>query len=345
MVRSIAAYRSTAAIHVRVSTYVHTLIHPFVTVAYILSISCIHFRCIFDPMTEKDMISEEDIETKNAPVFAGEVGCDIMRIYFNGARKQRVLNPEQELHLTRKVRAGDFDARQKMIEHNLRLVISIARHYENRGVALADLIEEGNLGLMHALEKFEPELGFRFSTYATCWIRQYIERAIMNQSRTIRLPVHAAKKLNVILREMRASGGPDGGVEIVASRVGLPVEKIWQLLAQSESVVSLDMPLDIDPALSLSETIQDEKVLSPDAALEMAEMKKFVGAWVDELDSRQRAVIEKRFGFRGQETMTLEKVAESMGLTMERIRQIQVEALKQLRKRLAAEGVCKEMLL
>ncbi len=274
--------------------------------------------------------------------FPEEVGYDVTQIYFRDVRRWNVLGQEQERHLSRRARAGDFEARQKMIEHNLRLVINIARHYENRGLALSDLIEEGNLGLIHALEKFEPDFGFRFSTYATCWIRQYIERAIMNQSRCIRLPIYMVKRLNAIRREMNREDESD--FESIAGRLGIKVDSVHEALKQNEWILSLDAPLEVDPSLSLGESIEDENGIPPDMASEQGEMRRIVEACVDELDPRQRAVIEKRFGFRGQESMTLDQVAKSMGLTMERIRQIQIEAIRQIRRRLAMEGIRKEML-
>lgn len=274
-------------------------------------------------------------------------GYDVTQLYFNEIGRKALLTADEERHLTRLVRQGDFKARQKMIEHNLRLVVNIAKRYVNRGVVLLDLIEEGNLGLIHALEKFDPELGFRFSTYATWWIRQNIERAIMNQSRTIRLPVHVVKELNAILRTMRdmESTQDEKSAANVATRLDIPVENVRWALRQNERMVSLDAPLDIDPMLSIGESIQDDQNLAPDMMLEQREMQKIVVEWIEELGSKQREVIEKRYGFNGEETMTLEQLAKCLGLTRERIRQIQIEALQQLKKRFISQGIFKEMLL
>jgi RNA polymerase nonessential primary-like sigma factor len=175
---------------------------------------------------------------------------DVTQLYLNEIGANPLLTAEEELRLAAPVRAGDFDARQTMIERNLRLVVNIAKHYLNRGIPLLDLVEEGNLGLMHALEKFDPERGFRFSTYATWWIRQNIERAIMNQSRTIRLPVHVVKELNQVLRAQRhieATANGESSLEAIAGRLGKTIDEVRKLLALSEHTASLDAPLDIDP--------------------------------------------------------------------------------------------------
>lgn len=287
-------------------------------------------------------------EDRQPDGFADDSNFDVTQIYFNEIGQKALLTPEQERDLARMVRIGDFDARQKMIEHNLRLVVNIAKRYASRGVALLDLIEEGNLGLIHALEKYDPELGFRFSTYATWWIRQNIERAIMNQSRTIRLPVHVVKELNSILKAMRDMENEDdieNNLENVAARLNMPVENVRWTLRQNERMVSLDAPLDIDPMLSIGESIQDENNLPPDMMLEQVEMHAIVVEWIRELSVKHREVIERRYGFNSEDTMTLEELAKCMGLTRERIRQIQIEALQLLKRRFAHHGIHKEMLL
>jgi RNA polymerase nonessential primary-like sigma factor len=225
--------------------------------------------------------------------------------------------------------------------------VNIAKHYVNRGVALADLIEEGNLGLIHALEKFDPERGFRFSTYATWWIRQYIERAIMNQSRTIRLPVHVIKELNVILRATRyleTHGDHEPTVEDVAHLTGREPCEVRRVLALNERMTSLDAPLEVDPMLSIGESVPDDVTLSPVERLEHAETESKVQGWLAQLNFKQRRVVECRYGLNGAEVMTLEQLADDLDLTRERVRQIQLEALHCLRRIIKRQGVSRDAL-
>jgi len=269
---------------------------------------------------------------------------DVTQIYLNDIGVNPLLSATEELALARRVRAGDFEARQKMIVSNLRLVVSIAKHYLNRGIQIADLIEEGNLGLIHALEKFDPERGFRFSTYATWWIRQNIERAIMNQSRTIRIPVHMVKELNLVLRALRhlEDDGPNSlqsCAEEVAHLLDKPVDEIHRILSFNEGVTSLDAPLDIDPELSISDAIAADPAYSPENHLQHAETGRRVGEWVVQLSEKQRYVLERRYGLNGCEVSTLEQLALDLDLTRERVRQIQIEALSKLRKKLSRDGI------
>ena len=288
-----------------------------------------------------------------APRIEDEFLDDVTQIYLNEIGATHLLTPPQELSLARRVRAGDFAARQHMIEANLRLVVSVAKHYQNRGLPLDDLIEEGNLGLIHALEKFDPERGFRFSTYATWWIRQNIERSIMNQSRTIRLPVHVVKELNLILRALRQiderAGGEHraeshAGIQAVAQLLDKPVDEIRRLLQLGERVTSLDAPLDIDPDLAVADSVAADGAAEPDALVEHEEIVRHVREWVTQLSAKQRRVVECRYGL-GAEPQTLEQLAHELGVTRERVRQIQLEALGQLRRRLLRDGVDRDALL
>lgn len=273
---------------------------------------------------------------------------DATQIYLNEIGANPLLTPAQELALARLSRKGDDEARQKMIEHNLRLVVNIAKHYLNRGMPLLDLIEEGNLGLIHALDKFDPERGFRFSTYATWWIRQNIERAIMNQSRTIRLPVHVVKELNAVLRAMRhleASSARETGIEEIAQLLDKSVAEVRQVLVLNEHVASLDAPLEIDPSLSIGESLADDNAETPEMQIHTSEVGHLVTEWIGMLGDKQRQVIEARYGLNGNEIATLEELAERLTLTRERVRQIQIEALAQLRRILKRRGVSKDVLL
>ncbi|MFO1379558.1 MAG: RNA polymerase sigma factor RpoS [Chitinivorax sp.] len=297
-------------------------------------------------LNEEQEAEDEPQETESTS--SGELLSDVTQIYLNDIGHNALLTADQERELARRVVMGDFEARQKMIEHNLRLVVNIAKHYINRGMALLDLIEEGNIGLMHALEKFDPERGFRFSTYATWWIRQSIERAIMNQSRTIRLPVHVIKELNVYLRAQRhleAQMGREPTAEDIAHLLGKQVEDVRRILNLNERMASLDAPLDIDPMLSIGESIPDEQQEGPEAVFHNAEIERYVREWLGQLNDKQRMVIERRYGLNGYDICTLEDLAESLSLTRERVRQIQIEALEGLRRLLRRRGVTKEYLL
>ncbi|MGL6071121.1 RNA polymerase sigma factor RpoS [Craterilacuibacter sp.] len=294
---------------------------------------------------EEKQADAEDA-TKEAAEY--EEVADVTQIYLNDIGSNALLTPPQELALARRVVQGDFEARQKMIEHNLRLVVNIAKHYINRGLTLLDLIEEGNIGLMHALEKFDPERGFRFSTYATWWIRQSIERAIMNQSRTIRLPVHVIKELNVYLRasrQLESRWGREPTVEDIAQHVGKPVEDVRRIMSLNERMASLDAPLDIDPMLSIGESIPDEQHDEPDIQLHNLQVEKYVHHWLSQLSEKQRMVIERRYGLGGHEICTLEELATTLNLTRERVRQIQIEGLEHLRRILRRQGVAKDLLI
>jgi len=288
-------------------------------------------------------------EPPEAPEAADVEGLsDVTQLYLHEIGLNPLLTPAEELEYSRRAVKGDAKARDIMITRNLRLVVNVAKAYLHRGMPLLDLVEEGNLGLMHALEKFDPERGFRFSTYATWWIRQNIERAIMNQSRTIRLPVHVIKELNVVLRAKRhleAAGAREAAAEDIAHLLGRPTEEVRRLLALNERTASLDAPLDIDPLLSIGESIADDSGVSPETAIATHEIEALVREWLAQLSGKQRTVIERRFGLNGQEVATLEELAAGLGVTRERVRQVQLEALAHLRRILQRHGLSKDVLL
>jgi RNA polymerase nonessential primary-like sigma factor len=306
---------------------------------------------------ERAHAPERDRWTQELPLGEPEPGLsadfvnDLTQIYFNEIGQHTLLKADEELALARAMAQGDFEARQQLIERNLRLVVSIAKHYTNRGLALPDLIEEGNLGLIHALEKFDAERGFRFTTYATWWIRQAVERAIMSQSRTIRLPAHVVKELNVVLRALRfleMHGMPEGrepSPDDVAHLLGKPVEQVRRVLRYNEHVTSLDAPLDRDCSVSIADSVADDGVLAPELLLHNTEIEAWVRQWLEELTDRQRIVIERRYGLNGRDVATLEELAGELGVTRERVRQIQAEALEKLRARLRRRGLDRDALL
>ena len=277
-----------------------------------------------------------------------EALSDATQLYLHQIGLNRLFSHEEELRFARRAAAGDFAARQKMIEHNLRLVVNVAKAYLNRGMPLLDLVEEGNLGLMHALDKFDPERGFRFSTYAIWWIRQNIERAMMNQLRTIRLPVHVIKDLTTVLRARRyleAHAEREPSAEDIAHLLCRDAEGVRELLLRGEHVASLDAPLDADPMLSIGDAIPDESMDAPESQIQASETESLVREWLAQLSDRQRTVIECRFGLNGRELQTLQELAARLELTRERVRQIQLEALAQLRGILRGRSLTREALL
>ncbi len=275
---------------------------------------------------------------------AGEVSAsqmDATRVYLSEIGASALLTAEEEVYYARRAQKGDEAARKRMIESNLRLVVKIARRYMNRGLALLDLIEEGNLGLIRAVEKFDPERGFRFSTYATWWIRQTIERAIMNQTRTIRLPIHVVKEINVYLRaarELTQKLDHEASPEEIARLLDRPVEDVERMLGLNERVSSVDTPYGKDADKPLLDTIADDDTPDPTTVLQSEEIKRHLDKWLERLNDKQREVVERRFGLHGYENSTLEQVARELGVTRERVRQIQIDALRRLRAILEKDG-------
>ena len=266
---------------------------------------------------------------------------DATRMYLKELGSSQLLTADEEKFYGRLALQGDPAARKKMIESNLRLVVKISRRYLNRGLPLLDLIEEGNLGLIRAVEKFEPDRGFRFSTYATWWIRQTIERALMNQTRTIRLPIHVVKEMNVYLkayRQLASTLHHDPSAEDVAKHLDKPLKTVEKMLKLNERCTSLDAPLKKDSDKSLVECLSEEDKPSLPDLLQTESIGSCIGEWLDQLVDKQREVVSRRYGLRGYEQSTLEEVASIMGVTRERVRQIQMEALRRLREILETQG-------
>ena len=273
---------------------------------------------------------------------------DATRLYLREIEFSPLLAAEEEVYYSRLSRKGVETARKKMIECNLRLVVKIARRYMNRGLALLDLIEEGNLGLIRAVEKFDPEKGFRFSTYATWWIRQTIERALMNQTRTIRLPIHVIKELNVYLRAARKLeqiNEHEPTAEEIAKLVDRPVENVEKMLRLRDRVSSVDVPVGKENDRPLLDIIPDTANPEPFAILQNEDVMANLEMWLNQLEEKQRQVVVRRFGLHGYERTTLEEVGRELGVTRERVRQIQMDALRQLRKILESHGFSEELLL
>lgn len=322
---------------------------------------------IFDETSEEETVEavlftdEEDEEIAEiigeeldaAPIglprkrVAADHDMDATQLYLGEIGFSPLLSAAEEVHFGRLALKGDKLARKRMIESNLRLVVKIARRYCNRGLALLDLIEEGNLGLIRAVEKFDPERGFRFSTYATWWIRQTIERAIMNQTRTIRLPIHVVKELNLYLRAARQLAQTldhDPSAEEIAEAIDKPLEDVKRMLGLNEKMTSVDMPVGKDADKLLIDTLADDNNSDPAELLQNENLTESIDLWLKTLTEKQREVIVRRFGLQGHERATLEDVGKEIGLTRERVRQIQVEALKALRVILEEEGVSDDIM-
>jgi RNA polymerase nonessential primary-like sigma factor len=281
--------------------------------------------------------------------------ADALSLYLRGVRRTALFTPEEEFETAQRARAGDFAARQSMIEHNLRLVVSIAKGYMGRGVPMADLVEEGNLGLMHAIDKFEPERGFRFSTYATWWIRQSVDRALLYQGRAVRLPVNVVRELQHVLRARRLlendsellARRPEGiRVDDIAALLGTDPQHVADLLSMAEAPRSLDASLDLaGDDQTLGDELVDDVTLSPDEVTLSHEVDALLDEWIGTLTQREREVLEARYGLHGHDPETLDVLSERLGLTRERVRQVQNEALLKLKRYLGRRGITQDKLI
>ncbi|NOH33235.1 RNA polymerase sigma factor RpoS [Vibrio chagasii] len=302
--------------------------------------------------TESETLEQEKrtatnkAEVKEETEFTSK-SLDATQLYLGEIGFSPLLTAEEEVLYARRALRGDEAARKRMIESNLRLVVKISRRYSNRGLALLDLIEEGNLGLIRAVEKFDPERGFRFSTYATWWIRQTIERALMNQTRTIRLPIHVVKELNIYLRtarELSQKLDHEPTAEEIASKLDKPVGDVSKMLRLNERVSSVDTPIGGDGEKALLDIIPDVNNSDPEVSTQDSDIKNSLIFWLDELNPKQKEVLARRFGLLGYEPSTLEEVGREISLTRERVRQIQVEGLRRLREILIKQGLNMENL-
>lgn len=297
----------------------------------------------------KELEKEENSEEKKIRVPSSEKAADATQMYLGEIGYSPLLTAEEEVYYARLVQKGDAKARKRMVESNLRLVVKIARRYYNRGLEFLDLIEEGNLGLLRAVEKFDPERGFRFSTYATWWIRQTIERAIMNQTRTIRLPIHVLRELNSYLgaaRELLKKQDKEPSYRDIAEAVNKPVEDVKNMLELNERMISLDTIIGSDSnsgsGRPLMDAIADKHKNDPAEILADERLAKHLEECLLELNDKQREVLSRRFGLGGYERETLEEVGKAIGLTRERVRQIQMSALKALRDIMLKHGILGE---
>ncbi|MGH8161859.1 MAG: sigma-70 family RNA polymerase sigma factor [Gammaproteobacteria bacterium] len=282
-----------------------------------------------------------------APCSPNKEDINVIDLYLRDIGFHSLLTGEEERELARRLRKGDEAARRRMIESNLRLVVKIARAYTGRGVLLLDLIEEGNIGLMRAVEKFDPARGCRFSTYATWWIRQAVERATINQGRTVRLPVHVAREIYAYIRAdqvLSQTLGRTPCANEIARETGLSLERVEWLRNYRARAVSVDAPLDERVGFTLMESLADDDLHDPSRHAGVQQLKQMINSWLDDLPSKQREVIERRFGLNGVERMTLDDVGRCMDLTRERVRQLQIVAMRSLRRKVMEAGIGNEAL-
>jgi len=302
-----------------------------------------------------ELVASSLSDALSGPHGIADESADALALYLRGVRKTPLFTAEQEFEVATLARSGDFAARQSMIEHNLRLVVSIAKAYAGRGVPMADLIEEGNLGLMHAIDKFEPERGFRFSTYATWWIRQSVDRALVNQGRAVRLPVNVVRDVQQVLKAKRflendadlVAQRPEGvRAEDISALLGKPASEVAHLLVMAEAPRSLDASLDSeDDDRTLGDSLVDVLATDPQDTTQAHEVTQLLEVWVATLSGHEREILQGRFGLHGREPETLETLADRLNVSRERVRQIQNEAIFKLRRNMGRKGIARDSLL
>lgn len=300
-----------------------------------------------DPYSEESEEKEEAERVTTKDDASAQRGLDAIKYYLKEIRKTPLLTFEQEQSLAKKIAQGDQDARAGMIEANLRLVVAIGKKYINRGLQFSDIIEEGNLGLIRAVEKFQYQKGFKFSTYASWWIKQAIERAIVNQTRTIRLPVHIAEIVNSYMRAVRQltqSLGREPTIEEIAKKMRVAVEKARSISQVVRETYSLDMLIGDQEEDTLKDILQDSNALSPASFSDDIRRREHIDEWLTQLSASERKVIEMRFGLIDGEPKTLDSIGKEFGITRERVRQIETQALNKLRvitkrKKIDLEGM------
>ncbi len=300
-----------------------------------------------EPYSEEIEEKEETEKTTGADESPSQRGLDAIKYYLKEIRKTPLLTFEQEQELAKRIARGDADARARMIEANLRLVVAIGKKYINRGLPFSDIIEEGNLGLIRAVEKFQYEKGFKFSTYASWWIKQAIERAIVNQTRTIRLPVHIAEIVNSYMRAMRQLTqqlGREPQIEEIAKKMRVSVDKARSISQVVRETYSLDMLIGDQEEDTLKDILQDTNALSPANFSDDIRRREHIDEWLTQLSVSERKVIEMRFGLNDGEPKTLDSIGKEFGITRERVRQIETQALNKLRaitkrKKIDLEGM------
>ena len=300
-----------------------------------------------DKLNRRDGAAEETSEEASEGTTTSQKGLDAIKYYLKEIRKTPLLTFEQEQELAKRIERGDQEARAKMIEANLRLVVAIGKKYINRGLQFSDIIEEGNLGLIRAVEKFQYERGFKFSTYASWWIKQSIERAIVNQTRTIRLPVHIAEIVNSYMRAVRQltqSLGREPQIEEIAKKMRITIDKVRSISQVVRETYSLDMLIGDQEEDTLKDILEDSNALSPASFSDDIRRREHIDEWLQQLSVSERKVIEMRFGLNDGEPKTLDSIGKEFGITRERVRQIETQALNKLRaitkrKKIDLEGM------